>query len=185
MNLFELILIAISLSMDAFAVSICKGLSLPKFNTKLAALTGAYFGFFQGLMPTIGYFAGSAFSDIVSAVDHWIVFVLLGIIGGKMIYESFSDDECASPSFEPKIMLGLAVATSIDALAVGVSFAFLKVNILLSALLIGTITFFLSFVGVGVGNVFGNKYKSKAEFAGGLVLVLMGVKILLEHLGIF
>lgn len=185
MNIAELLIIGVSLAMDAFAVSVCKGLSLQKFNIKFALIAGGYFGFFQGLMPVIGYFAGSAFSEIVSSVDHWIVFVLLAIIGGKMIGESFEDDQSADPSFAFKVMLSLAIATSIDALAVGVSFAFLNVNIWIAAAIIAVTTFLISFAGVAIGNIFGNKFKSKAEFTGGLVLILMGLKILFEHLGIF
>ncbi len=185
MNTIELIIVGIGLAMDAFAVSVCKGLSLHKFEMKFALITGGYFGFFQGLMPLIGYFAGSAFSHIVSTVDHWIVFILLAIIGGKMIHESFEDNQDTDPSFAFKIMLSLAIATSIDALAVGVSFAFLNVNIWIAATIIAITTFVISFAGVAIGNIFGSKFKSKAEFAGGLVLILMGLKILLEHLGIF
>lgn len=182
MHLSELIIIAIGVSMDAFAVSICKGLSVRSLQPKHACLTALWFGGFQALMPLIGYYLGVSFADFVSSVDHWIAFVLLGIIGGNMIKESFSKDECDySPDFSFKTMLSLAVATSIDALAIGVSFAFLRVNIWTSVLIIGLTTGAFSAVGVVVGKWFGCRYKSKAEFAGGFILVAMGVKILLEH----
>ncbi len=182
MHLSELIIIAIGVSMDAFAVSICKGLSVRSLQPKHACLTALWFGGFQALMPLIGYFLGVSFADFVSSVDHWIAFVLLGIIGGNMIKESFSKDECEyTPDFSFRTMLSLAVATSIDALAIGVSFAFLRVNIWTSVLIIGLTTGAFSAVGVVVGKWFGCRYKSKAEFAGGFILVAMGVKILLEH----
>lgn len=182
MHLSELIIIAIGVSMDAFAVSICKGLSVRSLQPKHACLTALWFGGFQALMPLIGYYLGVSFADFVSSVDHWIAFVLLGIIGGNMIKESFSKDECDySPDFSFKTMLSLAVATSIDALAIGVSFAFLRVNIWTSVLIIGLTTGAFSALGVVVGKWFGCRYKSKAEFAGGFILVAMGVKILLEH----
>jgi putative Mn2+ efflux pump MntP len=169
--------------MDAFAVSICKGLSVCKVRPRHASLAAAWFGGFQALMPLIGYFAGVAFADIVSSVDHWIAFVLLGIIGGKMVKESFEKDECCctDPDFSFRTMLAMAVATSIDALAVGVSLAFLKVNIWSSILIIGMTTGAFSAAGIYIGNIFGNRYKSKAEFAGGLILILIGTKILCEH----
>ena len=181
---FELLLLAIGLSMDAFAVSICKGLSLKKMDWKKAGLAGLYFGGFQALMPLIGYLLGSRFEHLIVEVDHWIAFILLLIIGGNMIKESRGETEELDDSFTFKTMLTLAVATSIDALAVGVSFAFLKVNILLAVCFIGVTTFFFSFAGVKIGNVFGSKFKSKAELFGGIILILIGVKILLEHLGI-
>ena len=182
MHLSELIIIAIGVSMDAFAVSICKGLSVRSLQPKHACLTALWFGGFQALMPLIGYFLGVSFADFVSSVDHWIAFVLLGIIGGNMIKESFSKDECDySPDFSFKTMLSLAVATSIDALAIGVSFAFLRVNIWTSVLIIGLTTGAFSALGVCIGKFFGCRYKSKAEFTGGFILVAMGVKILLEH----
>lgn len=182
MHLSELIIIAIGVSMDAFAVSICKGLSVRSLQPKHACLTALWFGGFQALMPLIGYFLGVSFADFVSSVDHWIAFVLLGIIGGNMIKESFSKDECEyTPDFSFRTMLSLAVATSIDALAIGVSFAFLRVNIWTSVLIIGLTTGAFSAVGVVVGKWFGCRYKSKAEFAGGFILVAMGLKILLEH----
>ena len=169
--------------MDAFAVSICKGLSVCKVRPRHASLAAAWFGGFQALMPLIGYFAGVAFADIVSSVDHWIAFVLLGIIGGKMVKESFEKDECCctDPDFSFRTMLAMAVATSIDALAVGVSLAFLKANIWSAVLIIGLTTGAFSAAGIYIGNIFGNRYKSKAEFAGGLILILIGAKILCEH----
>ena len=187
MTIAELFIIAVGLSMDAFAVAVCKGLSVQKATMKQALIVGAYFGGFQALMPAIGYVLGSQFQELIVSVDHWIAFVLLGIIGGNMIRESLSgddEDDCHDCSFAFKTMLPLAVATSIDALAMGVTFAFLQVNIVAAVLFIGVITFTLSAIGMKIGNVGGEKFKSKAEFAGGLVLVLMGVKILLEHLGI-
>lgn len=185
MSLIELFIIAVGLSMDAFAVSICKGLSMQKMNWKNAGITGLYFGGFQALMPLIGYLLGSGFKDMITQFDHWIAFVLLVLIGLGMIKESMGETEELDASFGVKAMLPLAVATSIDALAVGVSFAFLNVNIVPAILFIGSITFILSVVGIRVGNVFGAKYKSKAEIAGGIILILMGIKILLEHLGVF
>lgn len=182
MHLSELIIIAIGVSMDAFAVSICKGLSVRSLQPKHACLTALWFGGFQAMMPLIGYFLGVSFADFVSSVDHWIAFVLLGLIGGNMIKESFSKDECDySPDFSFKTMLSLAVATSIDALAIGVSFAFLRVNIWTSVLIIGLTTGAFSALGVCIGKFFGCRYKSKAEFTGGFILVAMGLKILLEH----
>lgn len=184
MEILELIIISIGLAMDAFAVSICKGLSIKKIGVKHMAITGGYFGAFQAIMPLIGYLLGIGFQDLVNSIDHWIAFVLLGIIGINMIKESFSDDENINSSFDFKSMLPLAIATSIDALAVGITFAFLNVNIILAVVLIGAITFLLSAIGVKIGNKFGEKYKNKAEFFGGVVLILIGLKILLEHLGI-
>lgn len=184
MGLVELFLIAVGLSMDAFAVSVCKGLSLGKIKGKHMCIAGLWFGGFQGLMPAIGYFFGSFFADFITSVSHWIAFVLLLIIGGNMIKESFSkDEEDVDASMSVKSMFLLAVATSIDALAVGVSFAFMQVQIGWAVTFIGVITFILSGIGVKVGSIFGVKYKSKAELAGGLVLIIMGVKILLEGLG--
>lgn len=185
MGLIELILTAVALSMDAFAVAVCKGLSSMNVNLKKSAVTGLWFGGFQGLMPVIGYFLGSAFEKYITSFDHWIAFVLLAVIGGNMIKESFEkDDEDKGNSFSPRAMFPMAVATSIDALAVGITFACLNTNIFLSASLIGIITFALSAAGVYIGNRFGGKHKSKAELAGGIVLILIGGKILLEHLGI-
>lgn len=182
MNFLELLIIAIGVSMDAFAVSICKGLSTRKIRPSNAVTAGFWFGGFQALMPVIGYYLGVSFADFVSGVDHWIAFVLLGIIGGKMIKESFENESCEiSADFSFKSMLPLAVATSIDALAIGVSFAFLGVSIWVPVLLIGVTTGLFSAAGVYIGNRFGCRYKSRSEFIGGLVLCLMGVRILLEH----
>lgn len=184
MGLLELFFIAVGLSMDAFAVSICKGLSLGKIKLKHMVIAGLWFGGFQALMPAIGYTVGSLFADKIVAIDHWIAFALLAFIGGGMIKESFEEDEEVDACMEPKCMFILAVATSIDALAVGVSFAFLKVSIVWSVLFIGVVTFILSTIGVKIGSIFGAKYKSRAELAGGVVLILIGLKILLEHLGV-
>jgi len=186
MTILELFILAVALAMDTFAVGICFGLSMPKVILRKAIIIGLYFGVFQAVMPLLGYLAASLFSEYIIAYDHWVAFVLLCFIGGKMIYSSFKKDESTTEeaSVTPKVMLPLAVATSIDALAVGVSFSFLKVNILLAVLIIGVITFIFSIIGVKIGNIFGEKFKSKAEFAGGLILILIGTKILLEHLGI-
>ena len=185
MGWIELILLAVALSMDAFAVAVCKGLALKKVNVGQMALVGLWFGGFQALMPVIGFGLGAQFRDAIASVDHWIAFGLLAIIGIGMIREAVSGpDESESASLSVKNMFLLAVATSIDALAVGVSFAFLNVQILFAASLIGVITFLLSAVGVKVGSVFGGKYQSRAELAGGVLLILLGTKILLEHLGI-
>ena len=185
MGLGELLILAVGLSMDAFAVSICKGLSIRQLKLRQALIVGAWFGAFQALMPTVGWLLGSAFTDLIESVDHWVAFVLLSLIGGNMIREALShEEEDADPSLAPLTMLLLAVATSIDALAVGITFAFLRVDILPAVTLIGVCTFLISAAGVKIGNVFGSRYKSKAELAGGAVLVLIGVKILLEHLGI-
>lgn len=184
MGLLELFILAVGLSMDAFAVSVCKGLSVKKMEPKHALICGAYFGGFQALMPTIGYLLGSQFESMITQIDHWIAFVLLGIIGINMIKESREDeDEELNASFDVKTMLALAVATSIDALAVGITFAFLNYPIGEAVTIIGLTTFCISIGGVYVGNFFGNRYKKKAELAGGIILVLIGVKILLEHLG--
>ena len=186
MNILELLLIAAGLSMDAFAVSVCKGLSVQRLKPRHYLLTGAWFGGFQALMPSIGFLLGSAFDQYISAFDHWIAFVLLAFIGGNMVRESLSgDEECHDDSFGLRTMFLLAVATSIDALAVGVTFALLPdVHILSAVSLIGAATFLLSALGLKVGNVFGLRYKARAELAGGVILILMGLKILLEHLGI-
>lgn len=184
MTWLELIIIAVGVSMDAFAVSICKGLSLRSLRPKHILSTAVWFGGFQALMPLIGYYLGVSFADSVADFDHWIAFVLLGIIGGKMIKEAFEkDDECDyNPDFSFKTMFALAVATSIDAMAVGVSLAFLKVDIWTSILVIGLMTGAFSALGVKLGNLFGCRYKSKAEVVGGIVLVGIGIKILVEHL---
>jgi len=184
MSLWELFFIAVSLSMDAFAVSVCKGLSVEKLQKKHMLLSGLYFGCFQAVMPLIGYFLGVQFQSMITNFDHWITFILLAFIGAKMIYESLKNDDEQNSSFAFKTMVLLAVATSIDALAVGVTFAFMQVNIVPAVSFIGIVTFVLSAMGVKIGNVFGAKYKSKAEFFGGVVLILIGTKILLEHLGI-
>ena len=183
MGFVELFVIALGLSMDAFAVAICKGLSYKTVRKRDLLITGLWFGGFQALMPAVGYLLGKQFEKYITSIDHWIAFVLLALIGGNMIKEALSkDEEDVNASFCCKAMLPLAVATSIDALAVGVTFAFLKVNILLAVLLIGVTTFLCSAAGVKIGNIFGAKFKSKAELAGGIVLILMGLKILIEHL---
>lgn len=186
MGFVELFLIAVGLSMDAFAVSVCKGLSERSLKVKHYFIIGAWFGGFQAMMPLIGYLLGSAFEQYITSFDHWVAFVLLGLIGGNMIREAFSkDEEEQDASFGFKTMLLLAIATSIDALAIGITFALLPdVNIFAAIGLIGVTTFILSAFGLKVGNVFGTKYKSKAEFAGGVILILIGTKILLEHLGV-
>lgn len=185
MGFVELILVSVGLGMDAFAVSVCKGLSMSKMNWKKAVIIALYFGGFQALMPVIGYFLGSSFESIVTSIDHWIAFVLLSIIGGNMLKEAFdTDHENCNDDTSFKTMVVLAIATSIDALAVGITFAFLKVNLVLAVTLIGVITFALSLLGVKIGNRFGDKYKNKAEMVGGCILILMGIKILVEHLGI-
>jgi putative Mn2+ efflux pump MntP len=185
MTLIELFILAVGLSMDAMAVAICKGLSVQKLKLRHALITGLYFGGFQAGMPLIGYFLGHQFRAYIEGVDHWIAFVLLGLIGANMIKESFGKAEEVDCSFCPKAMLPMAVATSIDALAVGVTFALLPdVNVTAAVAFIGVITFSLSAVGVYIGHLFGAKFKSKAELAGGIVLILMGCKILLEHLGL-
>lgn len=183
MSLVELFLVAVGLSMDAFAVSICKGLSMKKMNWKHAVIVGIYFGGFQALMPFLGYILGSQFKHLIASFDHWVAFILLAIIGINMIREAMnSDEECVDASVSFKTMVVLAIATSIDALAVGVTFSFLQVNIISAVSFIGIITFTISLVGVKVGNVFGCKYKSKAEFTGGVILILIGIKILMDHL---
>ena len=182
MALWELFVIAVGLSMDAFTVSVCKGLSVSRVNKKHMLTAGLYFGGFQAMMPLIGYILGSRFQTLIVSIDHWIAFVLLVIIGINMIRESREDAECLDCSFGFRAMLPLAVATSIDALAVGITFAFLQVNIIPAVSFIGVITFLLSMVGIRLGNIFGAKYKSFAELAGGIVLIAMGTKILIEHL---
>jgi len=185
MSILELVLIAFGLSMDAFAVSITLGLSVEKPKKIEIMIPGIYFGFFQALMPTIGFFAGFYFTNIAANFEHWIAFILLGLIGGKMIKDSLSKDEKENDGKENVFrftkMLILAIATSIDALAVGVTLAIYKVNILMAAIIIGLITFFISMCGVKIGNIFGNKFKSKAEFIGGTVLVVLGIKFVVEH----
>ncbi len=183
MSLLTLFITAVGLSMDAFAVSVCKGLAMKKLELKKILTIGLWFGGFQALMPTVGYLLGSQFEQYVTAIDHWIAFVLLALIGISMIREALSKkEEEANDSTDIKTMFLLAVATSIDALAVGVTYAFLKVAIIPAVSFIGIVTFALSLAGVRIGNIFGIKYKSKAELAGGIILILMGTKILLEHL---
>ena len=184
MQYFELLIIAVGLAMDAFAVSICKGLSVCKVRPKNALSVALWFGGFQALMPVLGYFLGVTFAGFVSTVDHWVAFILLGIIGINMVKESFDKDESCevNPDFTFRTMLSMAVATSIDAFAVGVSFAFLNVNIWTAVLMIGVVTGALSAGGIYLGNIFGSRYKSKAEFVGGFILIAMGLKILLEHI---
>ena len=184
LSFIELFIIAVGLSMDAFAVSICKGLAMRKLSYKNACIVGLWFGGFQGLMPLLGYFLGRSFAQLVSQYDHWIAFILLALIGIGMLREAFGEEEEVSDSLAVKTMFLLAIATSIDALAIGVSFAFLEVSIVPAVLFIGVITFLLSVLGVKIGNIFGSRYKSKAEIAGGLILIGMGIKILLSHLGI-
>lgn len=195
MDIFTLLLLAVGLSMDAFAVAICKGLAMKKLTIKEALIVGAWFGGFQALMPFIGYFLGSRFVRFVSAVAPWIAFALLVLIGGNMIREAISkgEDEPESDALGFKTMLLMAIATSIDALAVGITFACVPVrivaasdliNTLIAVTIIGIVTCALSMLGTKVGNVFGTKYKNKAELAGGIILILLGVKILLEHFGI-
>lgn len=183
MGNLELVIIGIGVSMDAFAVAICKGLSMKKMSYKNAVITGYFFGGFQALMPFIGYILGTQFKDYIVSIDHWLAFILLLIIGINMIKESNNTCDISNEPFNVKDMTLLALATSIDALAIGVTFAFLEVNIIPAILTIGIITFIFSFIGVKIGNIFGVKFQSKAETIGGIILIGMGVKILLEHLG--
>ena len=188
MGILELLLVAVGLSMDAFAVAVCKGLNMSKINYKRGALIALFFGAFQGLMPLIGWFLGVQFEEYIVSFDHWVAFILLGFIGGKMIAEAFEKEkeDCCPDKFSIGELFVLAIATSIDALAVGITFALIApvTGISVAVILIGVITFALSFVGVVIGNKFGAKYKKRAELAGGIILCLMGLKILLEHLGI-
>lgn len=185
MEIYEILLIGIGLAMDAFAVSICKGLSMKKMNWKNAVIIALYFGVFQALMPLIGYFLGMTFESIVTTFDHWVAFALLTLIGGGMIKESFDDeDDKKNDRVDFNTMVVLAIATSIDALAIGITFAFFDVNIVIAVSIIGIITFIISVLGVKIGNRFGDKYQNKAQLMGGIILVLLGFKILLEHLGI-
>lgn len=185
MELIEIFCVGIGLAMDAFAVSVCKGLSMKKIKWKSAIIIAIYFGLFQALMPVLGYFLGSTFSILVQKVDHWIAFTLLAIIGGNMIKESRDDEvEKRNDKVDFKTMIVLAIATSIDALAIGVTFAFFEVNLILAVAIIGIVTFILSIVGVILGNKFGDKFQNKAELAGGIILIMIGLKILLEHLEI-
>ncbi len=183
MSIFEYFIIGIGLSMDAFAVSVCKGLSIKKINARAPITVGLYFGLFQAIMPFIGFYLGSFFKNYIVSFDHWVAFILLAIIGANMIKESFEKDCETDASLSFKNMLLLAVATSIDALAIGITFSFLPdTKIIPAVTIIGCTTFVLSFMGVKIGNVFGMKYKSKAEFMGGCILIIMGIKILIEHL---
>jgi len=188
MGIIELFLLAVGLSMDAFAVSICKGLSVERASAKHMVIAGLWFGGFQALMPIVGYTLGSAFTEYVVSLDHWIAFILLCLIGFNMLKEAWdsdNDSQCCdkteSNAFGIKPMLLMAVATSIDALAVGITFAFLRVDVITAALCIGITTFFLSCTGIRIGSIFGGKFKSKAEITGGLILILLGTKILVEH----
>lgn len=187
MGLIELFLIGVGLSMDAFAVSVCKGLAMKKCTWTKAGVVGMYFGAFQALMPALGFLLGVQFQDVITSVDHWVAFVLLAIIGGSMLKEAFDkEDDCTSgnESLDVKTMLALAVATSIDALAVGITFAFLRVDIVPAVCLIGATTFCISTAGVKIGNAFGGRYQKGAQIAGGIILILLGAKILFEHLGL-
>ena len=189
MGFVELLLIAVGLSMDAFAVSICKGLSVRRLEMRHMLLAGLYYGGFQALMPLLGYLLGSSFASFITAYDHWITFILLALIGGNMVREALhngeeeEEEEAQGADFGVRVMLPLAIATSIDALAVGVSFAFLQVRILPAILVTGLTTFCFGVAGVKIGNLFGARYESKAELVGGIILILIGAKILLEHLG--
>lgn len=184
MSIIEIALIGVGLAMDAFAVSICKGLAMRRMNYKKAIIIAAFFGVFQALMPALGYVLGTTFANKIAAIDHWVAFILLALIGANMIKEALSsdDDECQDDSLRLGDLIMLSIATSIDALAVGITFAFFNVSLLLSVSMIGIITFIICVIGVKVGNVFGEKYKSKAELAGGLILIVMGAKILIDHL---
>ena len=189
MGLFEIFMIGVGLSMDAFAASICKGLNMRRLSAKNMLIIGLFFGGFQALMPAVGWILGKQFEVYITSVDHWVAFALLAFIGGKMIYDVFHGDEdgCCNEKtdkLDMKEVLTLAVATSIDALAVGISFAFLQVEILKAVSVIGVTTFVLSVVGVAVGNMFGDKYEKNTTLAGGIILILIGLKILLEHTGI-
>ena len=190
MGFIELLLLALGVSMDAFAVSICKGLSVKKADWKAQTICGGWFGGFQALMPLIGFFLGALFYDAISAFDHWIAFGLLALIGANMLKEALSKEECCeccdqNADLSPKTMFVMAIATSIDALAVGISLAMAgDVNIFLAVALIGLITFLMSCLGVKIGSIFGSRFEKKAQAAGGIILVLLGLKILLEHLGV-
>lgn len=185
MGILEIFLIGVGLSMDAFAVSICKGLSMKKLDWRKAIIIALYFGIFQAIMPVIGYLLGTTFESLVTQIDHWIAFILLGIIGANMIKEACGkESENSNDKVDFKTMIVLAIATSIDALAIGITFAFFKTELLSSVIIIGLITFGLSLIGVKIGNKFGDKYEKKAEVLGGVILILIGVKLLLEHLGI-
>ena len=190
MGFGELILLAVGVSMDAFAVSICKGLAMKKATLKAGLTCGLWFGGFQALMPLIGFFLGTLFAEAIEAVDHWVAFILLGIIGINMLKEAFEKNECeccadANADLSPKTMFVMAIATSIDALAVGISLAMEGANIYVAIALIGVVTFSMCALGVKIGNVFGGRFEKKAQIAGGVILILLGLRILLEHLGIW
>lgn len=184
MSVIEIAIIGIGLAMDAFAVSICKGLAMKKMSYQKAIIIALFFGGFQALMPAIGYVLGTTFASKIAAIDHWIAFILLGLIGVNMIKEALGkeDDECLDDALHFGDLIMLSIATSVDVLAVGITFAFFNVSIVLSTSIIGFITFIICIIGVKVGNVFGEKYKSKAELTGGILLIIMGCKILLDHL---
>ena len=187
MGLAELLLLSAGLAMDAFSVAVCKGLSMKKTNYAGSAVIALFFGFFQGVMPLIGFLLGSRFAKYISAFDHWVAFVLLGVIGGKMIFEALTEKESGEDSafsINIKELAILAVATSIDALAVGIVFAARKVSILSSVLVIGAVTFILSFIGAAAGSKLGSRYEKRAEIAGGVILILLGAKILFQDLGL-
>ena len=185
MGAIEILLISIGLAMDAFAVSVCKGLAMKKMSWKKAIIIGLYFGIFQAVMPVIGYFLGTTFEKFITYVDHWVAFILLVGIGINMVKEAFNkESENRNDNVDVKTMLVLSIATSIDALAIGITFACLKIHIVMPVITIGLITFIISVIGVKIGNQFGDKYGKKAEIMGGVILILLGIKILLEHLGI-
>lgn len=185
MGAIEILLISIGLAMDAFAVSVCKGLAMKKMSWKKAIIIGLYFGIFQAVMPVIGYFLGTTFERFITYVDHWVAFILLVGIGINMVKEAFDkESENRNDNVDMKTMLVLSIATSIDALAIGITFACLKIHIVMPVITIGLMTFIISVIGVKIGNQFGDKYGKKAEIMGGVILILLGIKILLEHLGI-
>ena len=189
MGFVELFLIGVGLSMDAFAVSVCKGLGMSRLNMRQAVVISLFFGGFQALMPLVGWALGSQLADLITPIDHWIAFALLAFVGGKMLWDAFNEDdeedgEAKDAKLDLKELLMLAIATSIDALAVGITFAFLQVAIVPSVIIIGVTTFVLSFVGVAVGHFFGARFEKPATIAGGVVLILIGAKILLEHRGV-
>lgn len=184
MSLVEIIFISIGVAMDAFAVAICKGLAIKKVNLKKAFIIGLYFGIFQAVMPVLGYLLGTTFKDLILKIDHWIALLLLSSIGINMIKESFEKDNSYNESLDVSTMLILSISTSIDALAAGITFACLKVNIFIPATIIGIITCIISIIGAIIGNRFGNKLEAKAEIFGGIILILLGIKIVFEHLGI-
>ncbi len=185
MSIFGIIILSIGLGMDAFAISVCKGISFKKGNLKKSVIVATYMGVFQAIMPVLGYYLGISFADKITSIDHWLAFALLFVIGVKMIKEALNKDiEVVNDNVDFKEMIVLAIATSIDALAVGITFAFLNVNLWFAITLIGSITFILSLIGTKIGIIFGNKYEKKAELLGGIILILLGIKIVLEHLNI-